>query len=467
MASQALEKLPASLAENILSLVCFDNEAASIIRQNVPPESFSMPQHRRIIERTYEFYDAYQKVPGEVHLPDLLHDELEDKVKGEIYEQVLGDIFFSKGDVNKAYVLAKLSEFVRHQNMKASLARAFEAMKNDDINQVEIILQTALNDRVQSFDAGLKMTDKNALGFLDFEDNFIRLGIPELDNLGICPAPQELMTVVAPPGRGKTWFMLHTAKMALMQGKKVLYVSLEMSEQRIMQRVVQSLFSIAKRPDSVSITELERDDEGKVIDYSQARIEKPTSLRDANIKDLIRGKISKFRRANNFIVKEFPTRGLTINELTAYLNSLESVSKYVPDLMIIDYPDLFKLPGKDERIAIGNVYKELRGIAVKRHMAVVAASQTNRGGASEDAKTIDITHLAEDFSKAGISDNIITYNQTPAENARGLARLFVAKGRNDAAFQQILITQAYSIGQFCLDSYLMSSPNTHFARLAT
>jgi len=120
---------------------------------------------------------------------------------------------------------------------------------------------------------------------------------------------------------------------------------------------------------------------------------------------------------------------------------------------IIDYPDLMAYDPKYKRESLGKIYEQLRGMAVERNMAVCAYSQSNRLGMA--AKLIDMGKVAEDFSKTMTADTIITYNQTDAEYKLGLARLFVAKAREDEKHFQVLISQSYAMAQFAIDSVRM------------
>jgi hypothetical protein len=139
----------------------------------------------------------------------------------------------------------------------------------------------------------------------------------------------------------------------------------------------------------------------------------------------------------------------------AYLDGLERLHKFVPDVVIIDYPDLMELKGNDQRIAIGNNNKMLRGIAVKRNHAQLVLSQSNRESAK--SKLVDTTHASEDWSKIATADQVFTYSQTPAEKKLGLGRLFAAKTRDEEGSFVTLMTQAYGMGQFCIDSCFLSS----------
>jgi hypothetical protein len=127
----------------------------------------------------------------------------------------------------------------------------------------------------------------------------------------------------------------------------------------------------------------------------------------------------------------------------------------VPDMLIIDYPDLMKMDAKNIRTDTGIIYKELRGLFVRRNIAGVVASQGNRS--SMNAKVVRDDQIAEDVSKIATADTVITYSQTEQEKKLGLARLFVSNVRNDEDKYMILISQCYSAGQFALDSTLMLS----------
>ena len=173
-------------------------------------------------------------------------------------------------------------------------------------------------------------------------------------------------------------------------------------------------------------------------------------LADPDIREYLGRKLDRTKR-KRLLIKEFPTGGLTIAMLKAWLDSLERFEKFVPSMLIIDYADLMAIKdAKNKRDELGEIYKQLRGIGVERNIAIVTATQTNREGIG--ATNVDVGHLSEDISKSFTADTIITYNQTEQEYALGMARLFLAKHRDDEAKRWILIAQSYAIGQFCMDS---------------
>jgi hypothetical protein len=174
------------------------------------------------------------------------------------------------------------------------------------------------------------------------------------------------------------------------------------------------------------------------------------SLRDDNIRAMLAAKLERHKKRGVILVKQFPTGQLTMRGLNAYLEQVESIKGIIPEVIILDYPDLMSYDAANTRAEIGKIYKDLRGIAVERNCFMVEASQVNRD--AESAKLVTRKNTSEDFSKIFTSDVIITYSQTPGERKLGLARLHVDKCREDEnskAGSTFVISQAYAIGQFC------------------
>lgn len=449
------DKLSNSLQENVLTLLCFDIETALLIRNCVTPNLFENHIYRKIVSKAIDYIDAYKQTPNE-HLPDILEDELAEPKTSQMYTDTLYQMHQLKEEINTKFVVSQLQSFIRQQNLKLALIEAVDFVKDSKIEQAEVVLSKALKNTLDVFDPGTRFfKPQEALNFLNREDDPFYTGIQELDKRGIGPARKELFTMLAPSNRGKTWALIHFGKKALLQRLKVLHISLEMSEDRISQRYIQSFFSVSKNNNKAVLPVMEKDTLGKFVTIDTHMNKNTTTLRDTNINVVLKKKLEKTRGRYSLIIKQFPTGALTMHALQAYLNNLEQAEKFIPDMIIIDYADLMQIDGANLRIDTGRIYKELRGLAVERNIAMITASQSNRE--AENVKLITMRHLAEDYSKAAISDNIISYNQTSLEKKLGLARLFVAKSRNDMNGQTIIITQSYETGQFCLDSSLMTN----------
>lgn len=451
------ERMPAVVQENLLTLLCFDDQRSKLLRHALTPSLFESAVFKDIAAQALDFLDQFNE-PIKEHLPDSLDHILSgsDSRKASSYRKVLDNLFLSKDAINGDYVTSQLNKFVRQQTMKSAIVRAVEALEDGRIDDAEIEVQKGLNSQIVSFDLGTNIQDSSsALKFLDTQDSGFLTGIEEMDRKDAMPRRKELFLFVAPRGRGKSWFLTHVAKMALLQRASVLVVTLEMSEARYSQRFMQSFFSISKRTDKVRVPIFEKDAEGNLSQLVHEELDRIT-LNDPNIRAILASKIKRqFKRRPPLIIKEFPTGSLTMPMLRAYLDGLERFHKIVPDMIIVDYPDLMQIDPNNLRTATGKVFADLRGIGVERNAAIVVPTQGNRE--SETSRLVTGAQVAEDISKMAIADTAVTYSQTPAEKRLGLARLLVDKSRNDEDKFQLLIAQAYAIGQFSLDSCLMSS----------
>lgn len=457
------------LQENLLTLLAFDDQHALTIRNTIDISLYGA-HHKVIAARIYDYVDRYKKAPKQ-HVADILQDKLEAENKREasLYVDILTSMHEASETINTEYVMAQLQTFVRRQSLRivgVDLMKALQRDTEESLDEAEELIGRARTASLKIFDAGTRLSDKEkALAFLDIHDTSFPIGIKELDKRGFGPTRKELWLFVGNTKAGKTWALIQVAKAALMHKLKVLHVTLEMSEARASQRYFQALFAMAKRGEVLRTTKFDLDSLGRIAGFSQHGVKPKLNLEDPAIGTKLEKKIAQWskRLLQNIIIKEFPTGQLTINQLKAYMDHLAESERFVPDLLIVDYPDLFKLNPDNIRISIDQVYKDLRGLAVEHNIAVAAVSQSHRAAAK--AKRVGAENVAEAYSKVAHTDVTITYSQTEAEHALGLARLFVAAGRNDEDKITVVITQQYGMGAFVVDSALMRG--TYWENLPT
>jgi replicative DNA helicase len=458
------EKVNNSLAENLLALLCYNAEVAPLIRNTLTPEHFENSIFRTIARAAMDFLDNYNE-PIKTHLPDVLeHILLDEKEphKAELFRNTILTLHESREQVNAKYAITQLNTFVRTQALKAAIVKAAKAVEKGNLDQAELEILNGLKEEVVSFDKGLLINDpKEALKFLERQEESFQTGIKILDNKNICPRRKEMFLIIAPAKKGKTWSLIHLGKAGLLQHLKVLHVSLEMSEELVAQRYLQSFFAMSMRDDTAVFSKIDKDEDGQIMNVIQTTRNVISSTAD-DIKTILTAKIEKnLKTKQPLIIKAFPTGALTVSGLKVYMDTLERTKKFIPDILIIDYPDLMKIQGPDVRIATSKIYKDLRGLAVERNISLITASQGNRVSAS--AKVITDSMIAEDFSKIATADNVLTLNQTEDEKSMGLMRIFVSNARNSEDKFTFIVTQNYSVGQFAIDSALM--PDDYFTRM--
>lgn len=451
------EQLSSVLSENIITLLVFDKESCPLLINNVEVKFFENIFYKTIASKSIEYFKRFNEPPKE-HISDLLEEELKTD-RGEIYSQILRAIYGNKDTINSRYVLSQLEKFVRAQSLKLSIVEAAELLQSGRVDEAESVIDKSKNKRISVFDPGaffLKDIERS-LSFFDKQENddVILTGIPYLDENNICPAPGELYVLVARSGVGKSWFMIHLGKFALLQHKKVLHLSLELNEEWVKTRYAQTLFGVMSRDKYRNFNpSLIKDSFDNLSSIEFKDINKPLSTRDENTYEYLTNQIKQIKNPE-IIVKHFSSGSLSLQGLKAYLDNLEGYYNFVPDIILLDYLDCMDLDVEKLRIDLAQTAIALRGIAGDRNLAMVTVAQTNRTG--EGRSLLTRANLAEDFSKVRVADYLLTYNQTKFELDMGLARLYVDKARNAETGGIILLTQNYSIGQFCLDSVAVKS----------
>ena len=447
------------LQENLLVLLTFDEQRSPIIRNTIDVALFG-GQYKTIAARIYDYIDKFKK-PPKAHISDILDDKInsDNKREAELYSDVITSINDAQQGINAEYVMSQLETFVRRQSLRTvaiDLSKALQRDTEESLEEADALIKKATTQGLSLFDAGTRLSDsKRSLEFLDANSISFPTGIAELDKRGFGPTRKEFWLFIANTKGGKTWMLIHLAKMALMHRLKVLHVTLEMSETRAAQRYFQAFFNMSKRDELFKSNKFQLDSLGRISGFNPVNLKPTITMDDPKIRGKLEKRITKWskRMLDNIIVKQFPTGGLTVAKLRAYLDNLEVTERFVPDLLVIDYPDLMKIPGTDHRLGLDELYKELRGIGVERNIAVAAVSQSHRGAAK--AKLVGAENVAEAYSKIAHSDTVITLSQTPAEAQMGLARLHVAAGRNDSDKVTLVISQNYGTGMFVIDSVVM------------
>jgi replicative DNA helicase len=456
--------LEGSIEENVLALLCHSVQHSSRVAMEIKPELFSTRAYRSIATHALDYLNEFNR-PPKAHLVDLLEAEISRGAEGELIYgtvQAMERLFPS---MNEDYIVSQLETFMRKARMTQVSTKFAELVHRNKLDEAQEVLIEL--DLASPPSGGIWAHEPDdMLAFLDKPDEDIfSSGVEELDKRGCRPARKTMMVLIAPPKRGKSWFLVGIGKNALMRNQKVLHITLENSEELTARRYVQALFAMAK--DDVGTVRLPRfnrevlqtlsngrDIVGRVEDVDLTDTFIPEIINDKTRAKIAR-KLEGLKTRGRLHIKEWPTNELTIGAYRQYLDYLERRYQFIPDIVLMDYADLMAISGTEYRIALGQIFKSLRGIAVKRNHAFVTVTQGNRGSAT--AKVVGLGMVGEDFSKVQTADTILTYNQTRYEKEAGLARLLVAAARDTEDQYFVSITQAYKVGQFCLDSAYLTN----------
>lgn len=454
----APERPSRALQENLISLLAHSDQYGRLVAYGARVELFE-GDYYTIAERCIEYWRVEKQAP-KTHVGDLFTDILEDRGnrrRGEFRRLLVAMQQLSQAGINAQWVMKQLARFTRMQALKAAILEAAEAINDPsgaNVERVEELLDAVLRARTTSMSPGIRADDfMVVVRKAQLPDEF-DTGVSMLDVRHIVPQRKHVSCLLAPSGLGKSWWLLNLGKRALLRRKRVLHIGLELDDTELLQRYYQSIFAIptrsTKRTRRIAVPRFELDERERMVSISRDTIVPEFTMQSPILASELSSRIEHWQNMlRELIIKDYPQGRLTMGELTAYLDYLETAESFSPDLLLIDYPQLFSIPAKDFRLHLGTLYRDLKGLAQDRNIACGVVHQINRSGAK--AKRSRSTDVGEAWSIVQTCDEIITYSQTEQEKAFGLARLFVDKGRSDADKFGCVISQSYDIGQFVLD----------------
>ena len=229
---------------------------------------------------------------------------------------------------------------------------------------------------------------------LEYFDKITKGGLPN----------KTLNIALAGTGVGKSLFMCHVASSALLQNKNVLYITLEMAEEKIAERIDANLLNIPIQ----DITDLPK----------QMFEDKVTNL-------------SK-KTQGTLIVKEYPTASAHSGHFKALLNELALKKSFRPDIIFIDYLNICASSRYRGNANVNSysyikaIAEELRGLAVEANLPIVSATQTTRSGFG--SSDVELTDTSESFGLPATADLMFALIST--EDLEGLNQIMVKQLKN-------------------------------------
>ena len=215
---------------------------------------------------------------------------------------------------------------------------------------------------------------------------------------------KTLNIALAGTGVGKSLFMCHVAAGALTQGKNVLYITLEMAEERIAERIDANLLNV--------------------------ELDQLADLPKAIFEDRIK-KISN-KALGRLIIKEYPTSSAHVGHFKALLNELKLKRSFKPDIIFVDYLNICSSarykPGANVNsyTLIKGIAEELRGMAVEFDVPIVSATQTTRSGYSNT--DVELTDTSESFGLPATADFMFALIST--EDLQKMNQIMVKQLKN-------------------------------------
>ena len=362
-----------------------------------------------VYDKISNFIDQYNSIPSKDALIIAIQNDKslnEDQYK-EVAEYVQQ---LEKTEHNKEWLYKETEKFCKDKAIYNAILSSIAIIDGRDKAKTEDgipqLLQEALgvcfdnnvgHDYIESADKRYEFYHRveSRVPFdLDYFNKITNGGMPN-KTLNVC---------LAGTGVGKSLFMCHVAASVLSQGKNVLYITLEMAEERIAERIDANLMNITM-------------DQLKDL---------PKSMFDSRI-EKIRNKTE-----GTLIIKEYPTAGAHSGHFKSLLNELQLKKQFKPDLIVIDYLNIcassrFKGGANiNSYTLIKSIAEELRGLAVEENVPILSATQTTRGGYGNT--DVELTDTSESFGLPATVDFMFALIST--EEMENLNQLMVKQLKN-------------------------------------
>ena len=215
---------------------------------------------------------------------------------------------------------------------------------------------------------------------------------------------KTLNIALAGTGVGKSLFMCHVAASVLMQGKNVLYITMEMAEEKIAERIDANLLNV------------------NIQDISEL----PMQVFETKVNNITK------KTQGNLIIKEYPTASAHSGHFSALLNELALKKSFRPDIIFIDYLNICASSryrggsNVNSYTVIKSIAEELRGLACEANVPIVSATQTTRSGYG--SSDVELTDTSESFGLPATADLMFALIST--EELESLGQILVKQLKN-------------------------------------
>ena len=250
-----------------------------------------------------------------------------------------------------------------------------------------------LQDYEQRFESYHKKEDRIPFD-LEYFNKITKGGLPN----------KTLNIALAGTGVGKSLFMCHVASSVLLQGKNVLYITLEMAEEKIAERIDANLLNVP----------------------IQDIVDLPKQMFESKVNNLAK------KTQGTLIIKEYPTASAHSGHFKALLQELALKKSFRPDIIFIDYLNICASSRYRGNSTVNSysyikaIAEELRGLAVEANLPIVSATQTTRGGYG--SSDVELTDTSESFGLPATADLMFALIST--DDLEGLNQIMVKQLKN-------------------------------------
>ncbi len=396
------------IENKILSSLIYDEKFTRKVIPFIKDAYFELLQEKIIFQEIHKYVMKYDDIPNK----SVIKIEIENRtdISDNVFQTAINTINeLTQEAFDEQWLLDTTEKWCKDRAIYLALLDSVKIADGKDKERSKDSIPSILSDALAvSFDDHIghdyisdsdsrydfyhKKEDKIPFD-IDFFNKITKGGIPN----------KTLNVALAGTGVGKSLFMCHMASSVLLQGRNVLYITLEMAEERIAERIDANLLNVNIQ----DITDI------------------PKSLYESKLAKLAektRGKL---------IIKEYPTASAHVGHFKSLLNDLALKKSFRPDIIFIDYLNIcassrYKGSLVNSYTYVKAIAEELRGLAVECNVPIVSATQTTRQGYGNS--DVELTDTSESFGLPATADFMFALIST--EELEQLNQIMVKQLKN-------------------------------------
>ena len=370
---------------SIISNLIENEEYGRKVIPHLKKEYFSDRKEAIVMSIIMNFFDTYNKPASKSIIGIELGNfkGISDKELGE-YTDYIEQLVYAESNIE--WLIVETEKFCKTKAVYNAILDSIKIIEGKDQIHTQDAIPSILSDALSvSFDNSIGhdyIEDADSrYEFYHQQEERIPFNLDMFNKITGGGLPKKTLNIcLAGTGVGKSLFMCHVASGALSSSKNVLYITMEMAEERIAERIDANLLNLTM-------------DELKTVD-----------------KESFNKRVNKVAKKSQgkLIVKEYPTAGAHAGHFRALLEELKIKRGFVPDIIFIDYLNIcasqrMKQGGSvNSYTYVKSIAEELRGLAVEYNVPIMSATQTTRGGFNNS--DIGLEDTSESFGLPATAD---------------------------------------------------------------
>ena len=398
-----------TIEKTIFSNLIFNENYARRVLPFIRGEYFQDKTDRIIFEEIYNFMDKYQAMATK----ETLSIELDNRkdLNGTEFQKVVEVIeSLKEAEVDMQWLVNTTEKFCKDKAVYNAILNGINIIEGKDKEHTQEAIPSILSEALAvGFDQHIghdyiENADER-FEFYHRQEEKLEFDLEYFNKITKGGLPNKTLNIaLAGTGVGKSLFMCHMAASTLMQGKNVLYITMEMAEERIAERIDANLMNI-------SMDDLHN----LPKKMFESKIEKINS-----------------KTSGKLVIKEYPTASAHSGHFRSLIKELQLKKSFRPDIIFIDYLNICSSSRFKGNASVGSYFyikaiaEELRGLAVETNLPIMSATQTTRGGfANSD---VGLEDTSESFGLPATADLMFALIST--EELEGLNQLMIKQLKN-------------------------------------